>query len=273
MKKILLYLLNMKILNPFQIILVMSIMDLKLKYQNSALGFLWSFIKPLMQFLVYYIIFSKVLKTATGHDYALRLFFGVLIWAWFSEATNLGLNAFLGKRSIITKIKTNKTFPIISSYLTPTMNYSLNFLIFIATYLVLVKAPPEHVVSLPHFLVFIYSMTCISMFIVSMNFILANLNVLYRDMQPIWELVLTYGIFLTPIIYQIPVPEKYETLYYSVNLLALPLANLKSVFFSDQLPMYTNMTLMLSHLTVLLCLFGASLWTHHKISDKVVDFL
>lgn len=273
MKKLILYFLNMKILNPFQIILVMSIMDLKLKYQNSAIGFLWSFIKPLMQFFVYYIIFSKVLKTASGHDYALRLFFGVLIWTWFSEATTIGLNAFLGKRSIITKIKTNKTFPIIASYLTPAMNYGLNFCIFVSAYIILVKAPPEHIFTFTNLFVFIYSMLCISLFIISINFILANLNVLYRDVQPIWELVLTYGIFLTPIIYQIPVPKNYELLYYSLNPLALPLANLKSIFFVDQMHLYTDLTIMASHLLTILCLFGAAMLTHHKFSDKVADFL
>jgi len=252
---------------------VLSFMDLKLKYQSSFLGFVWSFVKPLLQFLVYFSIFGLILKISTEQDYALKLFYGVLIWAWFSEATGLSLNSYIGKRSIISKIKTNKLLPPLAAYLTPTINYFLNFLVFIFAYILFAKSKPEVIFSLNNLIVFSGSFIAISLFIVSMNLILANLNVFYRDFQPIWELILTYGVFLTPIIYRLPIPKQYEGLYYCVNLLAFPLQNLKTIFFANQDRIYCNFWLLFCYVAVLSALFLFSLYAYRKSKDKIVDFL
>lgn len=261
------------LLHNLEILLVLSYMDLKVKYRGSFLGFFWSFLKPLLQFVVYYSIFGLILKIGNGHDYALQLFFGVLIWSWFSEATTLGLNAYISKKTIISKIKTNKTYPPLAAYLTPTMNYLLNLSIFFLAYLLFVSAIPAHIISLQNLIVFFVSLAAISAFIISLNLIIANLNVMYRDIQPIWELVLTYGVFLTPIIYHLPVPKKFEMLYYSVNLLALPLLSLKSIFFANQEPIYQHLNLVLPYCVSLMLLMLLSSYSYKKLSHRMVDFL
>lgn len=258
--------------NSFEVLFVLSLMDLKLKYQSSVLGFFWSFIKPLLQFLVYLIIFKYIIKINTDESFTLKLFFGVLIWAWFAEGTSLGLNAFLGKRSIITKVKINKLMPPVAAYLTQTVNYFLNFSVFLVTYLLFAKSFPENMFTLSNLLIVVVSFTSISLLILSLNLILANLNALYRDIQPIWELVLMYGIFLTPIIYQIPIPHNAEALYYSINLIALPITNLKSVFFTTQ-PRIDDPMILLSYFCSLFLLCFCAYWVHKKLSYKAVDFL
>jgi ABC-type polysaccharide/polyol phosphate export permease len=260
------------LLHNLEILFVLSYMDLKVKYRGSFFGFFWSFLKPLLQFLVYYSIFGVILKIGNGHDYALQLFFGVLIWSWFAEATSLGLIAYISKKTIISKIKTNKTYPPLAAYLTPTMNYFLNFTIFLLAYLLFVSTIP-HVLSLQNLLVFVLSIGAISVLIISVNLMLANLNVMYRDIQPIWELVLTYGVFLTPIIYHLPIPKKLEVLYYSLNLLALPLLSLKSIFFVNQDPIYQHLNLLVPYCISLSLLAMLSLYSYKKLSHKMVDFL
>lgn len=262
-----------KIFHVFELLLVLSFMDLKVKYRSSALGFFWSFLKPFLQFIIFYIIFAKILSVADGNDYALKLFFSILIWSWFSEATSLGLNAYLGKKSIISKIKTNKLYPPIAAFLTPSMNYALNLVIFFLAYLLFTRHFPAHLLSLQNGMVFLFSLFSISLLIVSLNLMLANLNVLYRDIQPIWDLVLAYGVFITPIIYRIPIPKHYETLYYSLNLLAFPLMNLKSIFFAEQAPLYHNLTLLSCYTFSLFTLFFIAYFVYEKLHQKMVDFL
>jgi len=262
-----------KVLRSLELLFVISFMDLKLKYQNSILGFFWSFIKPFLQFGVYYTIFGLILKVSTGHDYPLRLFFGVLIWAWFAEATSLGLHAFIGKKSIITKIKTNKLFPPLSAFLSPTMNYCFNFIVFIVAYCAFMSEIPANLFTLDHVAIFIVSFLSISVLIISINLILSCMNVLYRDMQPIWELILTYGVFLTPIIYQLPIPERYQILYYSINLLAFPIENLKSIFFNTPMLFYQSIALTSSYFAVLMLLFLLACYVYRKLNNKLADFL
>jgi ABC-type polysaccharide/polyol phosphate export permease len=261
------------ILHNIEILLVLSYMDLKVKYRGTFLGFFWSFLKPLLQFIVFYTIFGKIVKIAHGPDYALQLFFGVLIWSWFNEATSLGLIAYINKKSIISKIKTNKTFPPLAAFLTPTMNYLLNLCIFFVVYVLFMPGFPANVLSVETVLVFIFSLSALCLVLISCNLILANLNVLYRDILPMWELVLTYGVFLTPIIYHVPVPQKYEWLYYSINLLAFPLMCLKSVLFVNQPVIYQNTLLLSCYLISLSLLVSLAIFTYKKLNNKMVDFL
>lgn len=106
-----------------EILFVISQMDLKTRYQNSKIGFLWSFLKPLLQFFAYYTVFKVFLKIDVSEDYPLRLFLGVLLWNFFVEATGNGLNSYIGKKSIVTKIKIDKEILPVASYLTALMNF------------------------------------------------------------------------------------------------------------------------------------------------------
>jgi ABC-2 type transport system permease protein len=259
--------------NNAEILLVMSYMDLKQKYQNSTIGFLWSFLKPFLQFLAYYFIFAKILSVGSGSNYALRLFYGVLIWSWFAEATSLGLTTYIEKKSIVTKIKISRFLPPLAAFMTQAMNYLLNLIIFFIIYAVGMHRFPPHLFSFYNGIIFVLSLGCISALIIAVNLILANLNVLYRDIRPIWELVLTYGIFITPIIYHISIPTKYQLLYYSSNLLALPLEALKSIFFIDQEKTYLLPHVLPLYFTSLTILCLISLYTYKKLSAKMIDFL
>ena len=261
-----------EIRNNIEIILILGLMDLKLKYQNSKLGFLWSFIKPLLQFGVYYTVFTVFTKIGTGEYYPLRLFLGILIWVLFSESTGLGLNSYIGKKAIVTKIKVKRFLLPLAAYLTPLINFLLNFMIFLVLYF-LIYPVSEKTYNLLDVAIFIISLISISIITVSFNLILANLNGFFRDIQPIWELVLTYGVFLTPIIYPIPIPEKYSVLYYSTNLIAFPLENIKSVFFDSTPKLYFNLELLLAHSIFTIVLLLIALKVHFKLNDKVIDYL
>ena len=257
----------------FETVYVLAVMDLKLKYQNSFIGFLWSFIRPFLQFLVYFSIFGVLLKISKEQDYALALFYGVLVWAWFSEGTSLGMNSFIGKRSILTKVNVNKCVPPFAAFLTPTINYGINFCIFLFAFVLFGHTSWHFILTWGHLFLFVYSLLGIALLINTWNIILANLNVLFRDVQQIWELILTYGVFLTPVIYTLPIPKKYEVLYYSLNLLAYPLQNLKSIFFTSQPSRFADINITLGYLSAMVFWLLIALFIHYKLSKRVVDFL
>ncbi len=83
----------------------LTVTDFKLRYQQSALGYLWSILKPLMLFAVMYIVFAKFL--AMGGDipnYAVYLLAGISFWTFFAEATTQGLQAIVSRGDLIRKI-------------------------------------------------------------------------------------------------------------------------------------------------------------------------
>ncbi len=211
-----------------EILFTISQMDLKTRYQNSKIGFLWSFLKPLLQFFAYYTVFRVFLKIDVSEDYPLRLFLGVLLWNFFVEATGNGLNSYIGKKSIVTKIKIQKEILPMSAYLTAFMNFLLTMVIFIIMFVIQKKVIITSFFSL---LNFIFFLMLYSIFIISINIILSTVNVLFRDLQNIWDIVLTYGVFLTPIIYTIAIPKAYLKIYYFLNPLAYPIEEMKASFF------------------------------------------
>ena len=76
----------------------LTVTDFKLRYQQSALGYLWSILKPLMLFAVMYVVFALFL--AMGGDipnYPVYLLTGISFWTFFSEATTQGLQAVVGR--------------------------------------------------------------------------------------------------------------------------------------------------------------------------------
>ena len=211
-----------------EILFTISQMDLKTRYQNSKIGFLWSFLKPLLQFFAYYTVFRVFLKIDVSEDYPLRLFLGVLLWNFFVEATGNGLNSYIGKKSIVTKIKIQKEILPMAAYLTAFMNFLLTMVIFIIMFVIQKKVIMTSFFSL---LNFIFFLMLYSILIISINIILSTVNVLFRDLQNIWDIVLTYGVFLTPIIYTIAIPKAYLKIYYFVNPLAYPIEEMKASFF------------------------------------------
>ena len=211
-----------------EILFTISQMDLKTRYQNSKIGFLWSFLKPLLQFFAYYTVFRVFLKIDVSEDYPLRLFLGVLLWNFFVEATGNGLNSYIGKKSIVTKIKIQKEILPMAAYLTAFMNFLLTMVIFIIMFVIQKKVI---VISFFSLLNFIFFLILYSILIISINIILSTVNVLFRDLQNIWDIVLTYGDFLTPIIYTITIPKEYLKIYYFLNPLAYPIEEMKASFF------------------------------------------
>ncbi len=257
-----------------ELLTIISWTDLKLKYQNSALGFLWSFLRPMLQFTVFYTVFGKILKISTHENYSLELFFGVLVWAWFSESTSLGLNSYIGKRTIISKIRVNRLVPPLSAYLTPTMNFMLNMSAFTIAYILFAKHIPAYLFSLSSLCAIVSAFLFLSCTIISFNIILANLNVFYRDVQPVWELVLAYGVFLTPIIYHIPIPPRFEKIFYALNLIALPLETLKHALFSDTgFFWWQKITIFLPYIISLTTLCLLAYLTQSKMNKHIVDYL
>lgn len=257
--------------NSLEIILTLGIMDLKLKYRSSKLGFLWSFLKPLLQFVVYYIVFSVFLKVGKGSDYPLMLFLGVLIWGFFTEGTSLGMNSYLGKKAIVTKINVSKILMPVAAYVTPALNFLLNFLIFFTLYVCFSFHNLSNLSPVGVGLLLLMFLD-IGVIIVALNVILGNLNAIFRDVQNIWELILQYGVFMTPIIYPLPVPDQYLVPYFFTNVLAFPIELIKMQFFVYETKIMDSY-IIIAHIVSLLILCAVAAIVHRKISDKVADYL
>lgn len=172
--------------------------DFKLRYQGSIIGHLWSILKPFMMFTIMYLVFVRFLKFDDGTPhYAVSLLIGMVTWNFFTEATNMGMLSIAARGDLLRKISFPKEIIVISSIIGAAINYGINIAVVMLFAIINgVQLDFGVLMLLPAFVELIT-------FATGLAFILSSFFVKYRDMGPIWELVLQAGMYSTPIIYSI----------------------------------------------------------------------
>jgi ABC-2 type transport system permease protein len=170
--------------------------DFKLRYQGSALGYAWSLLRPLLLFVILYIVFVKFLKLGTGvPHYPVYLLLGIVLWNFFNEMTVQSLGSIVGRGDLIRKIKIPRWIIVLSSSLAALINLGLN-LVVLTVFMII-----NHVTVGPEAFLFPLIVFQIYIFAAGLSLFLSAAFVKYRDVSYIWEVLLQAGFYLTPILY------------------------------------------------------------------------
>ena len=105
--------------------------DVTKKYKRTVLGMAWSILAPLMNLLIMWLVFSNFFGNNMEH-YVIYLFAGQLVFNYFTDATNLGMNSLVGNASIFTKVNVPKYLFLFSQNISSLINFGLTLLIFFA---------------------------------------------------------------------------------------------------------------------------------------------
>ncbi|HUE38502.1 MAG TPA: ABC transporter permease [Candidatus Binatia bacterium] len=176
--------------------------QLKVRYRGSVLGFVWTFLNPLLLMAVYALVFRFYMRIAVP-NYALFLLAGLLPWQWFASSLNEGTNAVVGGSSLVTKsLFPTEILPTVV-VLANMVNFLLSIpLLWIAGWIYGIAPSPLPWLSLLPVIVLQFAFT------LGLVLALAALNVHYRDVQHIVSNLLLLWFFLTPIVYpESQVPE------------------------------------------------------------------
>ncbi len=170
--------------------------DFKLRYQGSVLGYAWSLLRPLLLFLILYIVFVKFLRIgANVPHYPVYLLLGIVIWNFFLEMTVQSLGSIVGRGDLIRKISIPRWMIVFSSSISALINLFLN-LVVIAIFMVANHVGVlETLLWLPLILLEVY------LFGLGISLFLSAAFVKYRDINYVWEVVLQAGFYMTPILY------------------------------------------------------------------------
>lgn len=170
--------------------------DFKLRYQGSVLGYAWSLLRPLLIFVILYVVFVKFIPL--GKDvphYPVYLLLGIVLWNFFNEMTVQSLGSIVGRGDLIRKIRIPRWIIILSSSLSALINLILNLAV-VVIFMVL-----NHVdllktsLWLPLILIEVYLLA------LGLSLFLSSAFVKFRDIGYIWEVILQAGFYLTPILY------------------------------------------------------------------------
>lgn len=170
--------------------------DFKLRYQGSVLGYAWSLLRPLLLFLILYIVFVKFIKL--GGDiphFPIYLLLGIVIWTFFADMTSQSLSSIVGRGDLIRKIRIPRWIVVLSTTISGLINLGLNLLVVLAFMIF------DKVDLLQTSLWFPLILLEIFVLGLGLSFVLATAFVKYRDLSYIWEVILQAGFYVTPILY------------------------------------------------------------------------
>jgi ABC-2 type transport system permease protein len=170
--------------------------DFKLRYQGSFLGYAWSLLRPLLLFLILYIVFVKFLRI--GGDiphYPVYLLMGIILWNFFLEMTVQGLGSVVGRGDLIRKIRIPRWIIVVSSSVSALINVLLNLVVLVVIMVLNGVGIMGTMLLFPLILLEVY------MFALGIAFFLAAAFVKFRDISYIWEVALQGGFYFTPILY------------------------------------------------------------------------
>lgn len=179
--------------------------DLRGRYKGSVLGFIWNFINPLCQILVYYVVFSNVFNPDM-EKFHIFLIAGIIPWNFFSESVVQGTGCIIANADMTKKIY----FPRAVLPIATVTSRFINFLLSLAVCIVIIMLTGGHLsVSLiwwlPVLLLLEYFMA------LGFSFILSAINVYFRDVEYMTNVLMMIWIWLTPIMYSFEaVPEQLQ---------------------------------------------------------------
>lgn len=178
--------------------------DFKTKYKRSMLGYLWSFLNPLLTMTVQYIVFSTIFKSDIK-NFPVYLLSGIIMFGFFTDSVGQGLGAIVVNASLITKVYVPKyIYPV-----TKVVSSAINLIISIIPLLIvclLTKAPFTEVLLLLPFVII-----CLIVFCIGISLMLSSAMVFFRDTQYLWGIISLAWMYATPLFYpETIIPQEYR---------------------------------------------------------------
>ena len=186
--------------------------ELKARYRGSVLGFVWSFVNPLLLLSIYSFVFNTVLpnNNPRTRPYAVFMFCGLLPWTWFSASLTEATSSLISGGNLIKKVLFPAEVLPIVSVLANMVHFALGLLI-LAAFMVAFHHYPNPS-ALPWFPVVVLVQL---IFTLGLALALSALTVHFRDIRDLLANILTLWFFATPIIYPyfMPTVERFLTLF------------------------------------------------------------
>jgi len=180
----------------FYLTLTLARTDFKLRYFGSALGYVWSLVRPLLFFGVLYVVFTQVFKAGKGvPHYPLYLLTAIVMWNFFLETTSGSVQCLLYREGLLRKMRFPRLVIPLSVSLTALFNLGMNFIVVVIFALATGVYPRASWLEMP------VLVGLLAILAVGIGMLLSVLYVRFRDIQPIWDVTAQILFYASPIIY------------------------------------------------------------------------
>jgi len=177
---------------------MLAVLEFRLKFFGSVLGYFWQLMRPLLLFGVLYFVFTQLVRIGGNvANYPVVLLMGIVIYMFFSEATGSSVGSVLARESLVRKVHFPRLVIPLSVVLTTYLNFILNFLAVVIFVLASGIQPRWSWLEIVPLLL------ALGLLCTGLATALSALYVRYRDVEPVWEVVLQISFYGSPILYPI----------------------------------------------------------------------
>jgi len=247
---------------------VLAYRDLRVRYAQTFLGFLWAFIQPAATILILTLVFGKALKIDTGEvPYPLFAVCGMVGWTYFAFVMQQSGQSIIASQQMIKKIYFPRLVIPLSKALVGLVDFGVTILLLLLMVFWYSYYPSPNIIWLPLFvmLIIIYSL--------SVGILLSALSIRYRDIQHIIPFMTQIGLYLTPVAYPaefiIKAIPPWLSVIYFLNPMAGIVEGLRWSLLGTSIP---TIYYLYSFLMVIL-LFIGSLFYFKKVEREMADIV
>lgn len=255
-----------------ELLYLISVTEFKKTYFGTVLGYVWSLLRPLLLFGVLLFVFTKIIRIGSGvPHYPVLLLFNIVLFGFFSEATQAAVTSVVNQESIVRKTQFPRLVIPLSVVVTSLMNLAVNLIVVVIFLLAFGVTPQWTWLLFPLIVVALFT------FVTALAVLLSSLYVRFRDTAIIWGVLATALFYATPVLYPIEtVPSTYR------NLIGLnPLAPLfeqarKWVIDSDApgaVSAAGGWTHLLAPAAIFLAVCGLGVWYFNREAPRIAEQL
>lgn len=257
-----------------QLTVTLAVMDFKLRFFGSALGYVWQLMRPLMLFGVLYVVFTQFVKIGEGvRFYPAVLLTGIVLFQFVAEATSRSLTSIADRESLIRKIDFPRLAVPLAVVLTAYFNLVINLLAVLVFVLATGVEPRGEWLALPILLLLV------GLLAAGIGTLLAVLFVRIRDLKPIWDVVLQVLFYGSPILYTLEIipSETAQRLIPMFNPLATVLVQSRHSLIDPMAPnawdAVGGIPFLLVPIGISAALIGLGLWTFQRQAPRLAEEL
>ena len=252
----------------------LAVLEFKLRFFGSALGYLWQLMRPLLLFGVLYAVFTQFVKLGAGIDfYPAILLTGIVLFTFFSDATAGSVTAVLDRENLVRKIEFPRLVVPLAVILIAYFNLVLNLLAVLVFVLLTGVDIRVEWLALPLLLI------PLGMFAGGLAMLLSALYVRFRDVKPIWEVLLQVAFYGSPILYvldQLP-SEQLQHFVIWFNPLATILVQSRHSLIDENAPNSWDAAGGFEYLlipgAIVLGLFALGFWVFNREAPRIAEEL
>lgn len=239
----------------------MVLSELRTRYKGSVLGFLWTFVNPLLTLLVYSVIFTTIMRVRLSH-YPVFLFIGILSWNMFSTAAQASAGVVIRQASLVKKIYFPREILPISVVGGSLINFLLSLIVLVPFLLISGIAPSWNWAYLPLIVLVEALITA------GFSLLFSSINVYFRDLEHMLNIFLMLWFYLTPVVYSLSmIPHKMGQLF-KLNPIADVVLSYQDVFYYGtsihwKLFAYTSL--------FAVSIFALGVWVFYRLSMRFAE--